>query len=80
MPAWKIRKSLRIVLQVACGMSEEKASRYSYQGARHFLTNCSRAKGDSGDTQLEPGAWCGSDIALTGQTPREANKNLRDIQ
>ena len=80
MPAWKIRKSLRIVLQVACGMSEEKASRYSYHGARHFLTNCSRAKGDSGDTQLELGAWCGSDIALTGQTPREAKKNLRDIQ
>ena len=58
----------------------KKASRYSYHGARHFLTNCSRAKGDSGDTQLEPGAWCGSDIALTGQTPREAKKSLRDIQ
>ena len=80
MPAWKIRRSLRIVLQVACGMSEEKASRYSYHGARHFLTNCSRAKGDSGDTQLKPGAWCGSDIALTGQTPCEAKKSLRDIQ
>ena len=80
MPAWKIRKSLRIVLQVACGMSEEKARRYSYHGARHFLTNCSRAKGDPGDTQLELGAWCGSDIALIGQTPREAKQNLRDIQ
>ena len=79
MPSGKIRTTLRIVLQDACGMSPAKASMYSYHGARHFVTTCSRFRKEPVDRQLELGAWCGSDIALIGQTPQEAKRRLLDI-
>ena len=79
MPMVKIRKSLRIVLQVACGMSPAKAAKYSYHGARHFLPRCSRARGEPVGHQLELGAWCGSDVALAGMLPTEARARVQEM-
>ena len=71
LPEAAIQRALRLVLQVACGMSAEEADLYTKHSARKTIVSLAQAGGCPWETQVELGHWGHSSLDRTLLLPAE---------
>jgi hypothetical protein len=66
-----ITPRIRLVLQRACGLSEEQVGKYTKHSGRHCLTASSAARGETFRRQVKVRGWAGGSANISDIMPEE---------